>query len=166
MSAKRITSIAILTAVALTIFIAEAQIPVLIAVPGIKLGLSNIITIVAAYLLSRRDAGIIMMLRVFLGSVFGGSMLAFFYSAAGGICAFAVICLLYKIFDEKQIWAVSVFAAIAHNLAQLVIAVAIMNSPAIIWYAPWLVIAAVVTGAFTGVAAQLSLGRLKNLNVK
>ena len=83
MSTKRITSIAVLTAIALTIFIAEAQIPVLIAVPGIKLGLSNIITLVAVYLLSRRDAGMILMLRVFLGSIFGGSMLTLFLQRRG-----------------------------------------------------------------------------------
>ncbi len=166
MSTKRITSIAVLTAIALTIFIAEAQIPVLIAVPGIKLGLSNIITLVAAYLLSRRDAGIILMLRIFLGSVFSSSMLTFFYSAAGGLCAFAVICIMYKLFDEKQIWAVSVIAAMAHNIAQLLVAIAIMNSPDIIWFTPWLVIAAVVTGTFTGIAAQLSLARLKKIYIK
>lgn len=166
MSTKRITSIAVLTAIALTVYIVEAQIPVLIAVPGIKLGLSNIITLVAVYLLSKRDAGIILLLRIILGSIFAGNTMAFFYSAAGGLCAYAVICILSKLFNQKQIWAISIFSAIAHNIAQLLVAMAIMRSSAIIWYTPWLLIAAVVTGAFTGLCAQFSIGRLKHLYIK
>ena len=163
MSVKRMTLLAVLTAAALTIFIVEAQIPAFIAVPGVKLGLSNVITLAAAYLLSRRDAGIVLLMRIILGSMFAGGMAAFLYSAAGGVCAFAVVCVFYKVFDKKQLWAVSVLSAIAHNIAQLLVAAAVMNSSAVIWYAPWLIISAVLTGAFNGVAVQFAVKRLQKV---
>jgi len=166
MSVKRMAAIAALTAIALTIFMLEAQIPVVIAVPGIKLGLSNIVTLIAVYVLSKRDAGIILALRVVLGSVFAGNPMIFFYSAAGGLFSFTAVCLMTTILTEKQIWAAGVVSAIAHNTAQIAVAALLMPSPALFWYLPWLIIAAVVTGAFTGLAAQFAVNRLRSIKFK
>jgi heptaprenyl diphosphate synthase len=166
MSIKRMAAIAALTAIALTIFMLEAQIPVVLAVPGIKLGLANIVTLAAFFLLSRRDAGIILALRVVLGSIFSGSPMIFLYSAAGGLSGFASVCITASFLTEKQIWAAGIISAIAHNAAQIIVAVLIMDSPALIWYLPWLVIAAVITGAFTGFSAQFAVKRLKDMGIR
>jgi len=166
MSIKRMAAIAAFTAIALTIFMLEAQIPVVLAVPGIKPGLSNIVTLVAVYILSKKDAGIILALRIVLGSVFAGNPMIFFYSAAGGLMSFAAVCVMTSILSEKQIWAAGVISAIAHNTAQIIVAALILDSPALFWYLPWLVIAAVVTGAFTGLSAQYAVGRLGNMKIR
>ena len=77
--AGRITRLALLTAIALTIFMAEAQLPVL-PIPGVKLGLANIVTVYAMFALGPRDALLVLSSRVFLGAVFSGQMMTLFYS--------------------------------------------------------------------------------------
>jgi len=166
MSIKRMSAIAAFTAIALTIFMVEAQIPVIIAIPGIKLGLANIVTLVAVYVLSKKDAGIILALRIVLGSIFAGQAMVFLYSAAGALLSFASVCLTSSMLSEKQIWAVGVVSAIAHNVGQLAVAVLIMDTTAILWYLPWLVIAAVITGTFTGLSAQFAVKSLRNIKPK
>jgi heptaprenyl diphosphate synthase len=166
MSIKRIATIAAFTAIALTIFMLEAQIPVIIAVPGVKLGLSNIVTLIAVYILSKRDAGIILALRIMLGSIFAGNSMIFLYSAAGGLLSFASVCLTSSFLREKQIWAVGVLSAIAHNAAQIAVAALVMDSLALFWYLPWLIIAAIITGAFTGLSAQFAVKSLKNTRLR
>ena len=84
---------ALLTAIALTIFMAEAQIPNPIPIPGAKLGLANIVTVYAMFVLGPRDTLMILLARVFLGSVFSGQMMTFWYSMAGGLACFAVMLL-------------------------------------------------------------------------
>ena len=83
--ARRLTRLALLTAIALTIFLAEAQLPPLTWVPGIKLGLANIVTVYAMFVLGPADALLILCARVFLGAVFSGQMMTLLYSAAGGL---------------------------------------------------------------------------------
>ena len=85
--ARRITQMALLTAIALTIFMAEAQIPVPIPIPGIKLGLANIVTVYAVFALGPGDALLILVARVFLGAVFSGQMMTLFTAWGAGCCA-------------------------------------------------------------------------------
>ena len=80
--ARRLTRLALLTAIALTIFLVEAQLPALTAVPGIKLGLANIVTVYAVFTMGPGDALLILCARVFLGAVFSGQMMTLIYSAA------------------------------------------------------------------------------------
>lgn len=165
-SVRRITSDAMLTAIALTIFMVEAQITPVIAVPGIKLGLSNIVTLIAMYLLSGGDAAAILALRIFLGSVFGGNTAALIYSGAGGALSFLVMILMSKLLGEKQIWAVSIFSAVAHNIGQLIAAAFVLSSSAVFSYTPVLIITAVFVGVFTGLCAQYTVHRLKKLRLR
>ncbi len=166
MNIRRIASDALLSAIALTIFIVEAQIPLTFAVPGIKLGLSNIVTLITMYLLSKKDAGAVLLTRIVLGSVFSGNTVALLYSVAGGALAYSVMCLSSSALSEKQIWAVSIFSAIAHNMGQLMVAALVMRSSAVFAYTPVLVAAAIFVGAFTGISAQYTFLRLKNLRLK
>ena len=165
MSTKRLAADASLTAIALTIFIIEAQIPLTLAIPGIKLGLANIVTLVAIYLLSGKDAGAILVLRIILGSVFSGNLLALIYSIAGGALSFAAILLAHRLLGEKQIWAAGIFSAIAHNMGQILAAAFVINSSAVFAYTPVLIIAAIFTGTFTGLCAQYTVMRLKKLRL-
>lgn len=150
---KKLALMAALTAIALTIFIAEAQIPPLLPIPGAKLGLANIITLAAVVLMGRREAGEILLVRIILGSMFTGSVSALLFSIAGGVLAWAVMCLTVRFFGEKRIWIVSVLAALGHNAGQLAVAVWVTGTVSILAYGPVLIAAGVVTGVFTGFAA-------------
>lgn len=142
-----------LTAISLIIFIVEAQLPPLAPIPGIKMGLANIITLVALVWYGRREAFTVLMLRIILGSIFAGQMMSFIYSMAGGLLCFIIMSLTVKIFKENQLWIMSIFGALAHNVGQISIAVIVTSTWQVIGYFPLLAISAVITGAFTGLAA-------------
>ena len=156
---KRLAVLAMFTAIALTIFVAEAQIPPVVPIPGVKLGLANIVTLIAMALLGRRQAGEILLVRIVLGSVFTVS--AMLFSIAGGVLAYLVMCLTIRRLPERLLWVVSVLAAFGHNAGQLLVAVWVTGTPSILVYAPALVAASVITGAFTGVAAMYLVRALR-----
>lgn len=160
--ANRITRLALLTAIALTIFLAEAQLPV-IPVPGVKLGLANIVTVYAMFALGPGDALLVLSARVFLGAIFSGQMMTLLYSAAGGFLSWCVLGLLRKQLPEAQIWLASPVAAVFHNLGQLLAAAAVLRSWAVMVYLPYLILAAVMAGLFTGAAAQALIRRLNRI---
>ncbi|MDD6189304.1 MAG: Gx transporter family protein [Clostridiales bacterium] len=161
MNVKKLCTLALLTAAALVLFVAEARIPPVIAVPGVKLGLSNIIVLLTMYLYGRREGAIVMGLKIVLGSIFAGQLISFFYSAAGGVLCFAVMALLKGVLGEKQIWATSAFGAVAHNIGQLIVAIAILGTEKLVWYFPVLLASGIITGLFTGVCCQVALPRIR-----
>ena len=138
--AGRITRLALLTAIALTIFMAEAQLPVL-PIPGVKLGLANIVTVYAMFALGPRDALLVLSSRVFLGAVFSGQMMTLFYSGAGGLLSWSMLALLRRPLGRERIWLASPVSALFHNLGQLLAAAGIARSWAVLAYLPYLVLA-------------------------
>ena len=167
MKTGKLARMALLTAVALIIFMVEAQIPSPVPIPGVKLGLANIITVYAVFALGPGPAIMILVCRVFLGSVFSGQMMTLFYSLGGGLLCWCAMCLLRKVVTEKQIWICSVFGAVFHNIGQMIVAAAITKTPALLkTYLPILMVSAVLTGAFTGLAAQFLLDRLRKIGHK
>ena len=160
--AGRVARLALLTAIALTIFLVEAQLPAA-PIPGVKLGLANIVTVYAVFALGPRDALMILCARVFLGAVFSGQMMTLLYSGAGGLLSWLALCLLCRLLDRKQMWLASPVAGMCHNVGQLLAAAGVMRTWAVLAYLPYLVIAGVVAGLFTGVAAQVLDGRLEKL---
>ena len=156
---------ALLAAASLILFVVEAQIPPLIPVPGVKLGLANIITLVAMVLLSRREAGLVLLVRILLGAVFAGSPSTLLYSAAGGILAYGVMCLMVGRIPESRLWITSVVAALAHNAGQLIVCILVARTSQLIVYAPVLAASGILTGAFTGVAAAVLVKALRKINL-
>ena len=161
---RRLTRLALLTAIALTIFMAEAQIPVAIPIPGVKLGLANIVTVYAVFVLGPGDALMVLLARVLLGSMFSGQMMTLFYSLGGGLLCWAVLALLRRLFTREQLWLCSPVSAIAHNLGQLLVAAALMRTWAVLAYLPYLVLAGAASGLFTGLCAQFLIGRLDKIS--
>lgn len=159
-SVRRLTRAALLTAIALTIFMAEAQLPAPVPIPGVKLGLANIITVYAMYLLGPADTLLILISRIFLGAVFSGQMMTLLYSIGGGIVSFCAMLLLRRIFDEEHLWLVSPISAVCHNLGQLLVAAAVMQTWAVLAYLPYLILAAIISGLFTGWCTQFLVRRL------
>lgn len=160
MKTRKLTATALLTAVALSIFVAEAQIPVLTTIPGIKLGLANVVTVFSMYLLGPGATLCIVLIRVTLGCFSTGQMMAFLYSMTGGLLAFCVSALLHRCLSADRMWVVSVFAALAHNVGQIMVAIVVMGTPTIAYYLPALLISGTITGSFTGLCSQITYKRL------
>ena len=160
MKSRRLALSAVLAAIALTIFVLEAQIPLPLPVPGLKLGLSNVVTLFALAVLGWREAMVILLVRIVLGNIFTAQIMALLYSLASGLLSFAVMALLLRVLKRSQLWVAGVFGGIAHNLGQMAVAVAVTGTPALLMYLPVLLLCGIVTGAFTGLCAQLLRNRL------
>ena len=161
MKVKRIAELALLTALALIIFVVELQIPSLTPIPGIKLGLANIITVFAVYRYRAGEAALVLLARIILGSIFSGNMMAIMYSLAGGALCLLGMLLLKRVIPEKHMWLCSVFGAVLHNCGQVAVACIVTGTVWIVGYLPVLVLAGCVAGAFTGLCGQLVAGRIK-----
>lgn len=150
---KRLTLCAILIALALALSYTERFIPLqmVIPLPGVKLGLANIVTLIALYLLGPRDAFAILIPRCIFGAVFGGGITGLLFSLTGGILAMLTMILAQKI-PFFSIYGVSILGAAAHNVGQILAAMLLMNSHYIGAYLSYLLIVALFTGVATGAA--------------
>ena len=148
-----------LCAIALTIFMVEAQIPPLTPIPGIKMGLANIITVFTVFAIGSKEAAAVLFVRIFLGAVFAGNLSTIFYSGAGGLCAILVTIVSRKILTKKQLWIAGVLGAIAHSIGQMAMAITITQTVGLIAYLPVMVGASVLSGSFTGLCAQYLVNR-------
>ena len=175
MNTRKLTVIAILTAIALIIFIVEAQIPLPVPIPGVKLGLANTVTLFALFLKSRgtsktgdsfmsyftaANVFTILLCRIILGAVFTGRPVAIFYSLAGGVLGFAAQVIMKRFVSDKQIWVCGAIGAVFHNVGQILAAIIITGTPTIAAYLPALIIAGIFTGVVTGLIAQFTLHRI------
>jgi heptaprenyl diphosphate synthase len=160
---RKLALMAVLTAIALTIFMIENQLPSIVPIPGVKLGLANIITLTAMVLLGRKEAGAVLLVRIIMGAMFAGSPATLLYSGAGGLLAYVVMCITIGLFSEKQLWIVSALAGIAHNAGQLIACVLVVKTPGVFAYAPILAVSGIVTGCFTGFAAMYLVQALKKV---
>lgn len=142
------------TTIALTIFVVESYLPPLAPIPGIKLGLANTITLIVLALWGWKEGMLVLFLRILLGSMLTGNVISCCFSLAGGILCFLVMSLLKNIVPQKMIWLLSVIGAIFHNIGQLLVACIVLGSSSVFWYFPILLTSGIVTGTFTGVAAQ------------
>ena len=161
MKTKRLTRDAMLAGAALIIFIVEAQLPPLTSIPGIKMGLANIITVYAVFALGPADAALILAARVLLGATFAGGLSALMYSAAGGLACLLVMLALRRALSMKQIWVASVIGAAAHNAGQIAVAVAVTGTVGLAAYLPVLLMSGMIAGLFTGLCAQALINRMK-----
>lgn len=162
-SVRRLALCALLTAIALTIFVVEAQFPLPVPVPGLKLGLSNIVTLFALFVFGWKEALAILLVRVFLGNLITGQMMSLLYSLAGGLLSFVCILLVRRILKEDQLWAAGVIGGIAHNIGQMAVAVFVTQTPALLAYLPVLILCGIATGVLTGLTAQFLNQKLRRL---
>ena len=159
MKIRTLARMGLLCALALIIFMVEAQIPSPVPVPGIKLGLANIVTVFAVWILGSRQAAGILTARIFLGAVFSGNFGTIFYSAAGGFFAILAVILLKKILKENQLWVAGCVGAVCHSIGQMAVAVVLTGTPGLLVYLPVMIACSLVAGLFTGLCAQLLVNR-------
>lgn len=160
MSVKKITTLALLTTIALTIFMIEAAIPTLVPIPGVKLGLANIVTLFVINQFGITDGALVLFARIVLASIFGGQMVSFMYSLCGGFLCLIVMVLINRLLMGKFVFITSIFGAIAHNLGQIFVAYVILSMSGIFAYLPYLMISGIVTGLFTGLVCHFLIKAL------
>ena len=156
----RIARCALLAALAMVLSYIEGWFPPPLAIPlpGVKLGLANIVTLFALYRLGSTDALYILLTRCLLGALFAGNASALLYATLGGLMAWLVMCLLCKV-ERFSVYGVSVGGAAAHNCGQILAAVLTLGNFAPLSYLPYLLFISVGSGALTG---ALSAGLLRS----
>ncbi|MGE5573980.1 MAG: Gx transporter family protein [Bacillota bacterium] len=155
---RRLTHIAIYVALALVLHVTESFIPVPFMVPGAKLGLANIITLIVIVLSGAYDALVVVALRTFLGSLLSGALTSFAFSIVGGLLAAVVMSVAQRRLGRVfGLVGVSVLGAVSHNIGQLLVAGVLVGTIGIYSYLPVLLVAGVATGYFVGITAGFIL---------
>lgn len=152
----RIAACGVLTALALIFSYIEFLVPLPIAIPGIKLGLANIVCLVCLYALGERYAFLINVTRIALAALLFGSVFSALYALAGGIVSFAVMALLKRT-KTFSVCGVSMAGGVFHNLAQLAVAGFLVESAQVFYYFPVLLLSGMATGIGIGILATLIL---------
>ena len=147
--ARRVAISALFASLALIFSYIEAILPAAPGIPGIKLGIANLVVIIAMYRLSSRYALTINLIRIFLAGFMFSGLYGAIYSLCGCILSFAVMCLLKKS-DAFSVVGVSMGGGVAHNIGQLCIAAILVSSPQIFYYLPVLIISGTVSGILIG----------------
>ena len=135
----------------------ESMLPAVSGVPGIKLGLSNIITLVVLWKYSAKDAFFVLLVRILLATMFFGQAMSLLYSLSGGIlCLFAML-LVKLLLHGNYLFLASMTGAVFHNLGQIGVAFLLTSVPAVLVYLPFLLLSGLVTGLFIGLCARFTL---------
>ena len=150
LSTKQLTLCAMLTALALGLSYLENFFPLtaIVPLPGVKLGLANIVTLFALYALGTVPAWMILIARCFLGAVFAGNLNALIFSIMGGACAMGLMSILSRR-GKLSVYGVSTGGAAAHNCGQIAAAVLTLGNSGPVWYLPFLLGASLFTGMLT-----------------
>lgn len=156
MKLKRLTVLSLYVTLSLAVYAAESAIPPLVPIPGIKLGLANIITLLLLRRYSLGDAALVLTARILLSTLLFGQFLSFFYSLAGGFLSLFAMFLTGRLLHGKMSFLTGAVGGLTHNLGQLVTAFALTATPGVFAYLPFLTLSGILTGLFTGLAASFT----------
>lgn len=165
LTTKKLASCAVLTALALGLSTLESLFPVsvLVPLPGIKLGLANIVTVFALYRLGDIPALAILIARCLLGAMFAGNASALLFSLMGGVLAMLTMIVLRRV-RGLSVYGVSIAGAAAHNIGQICAAMVVLGGTAVLGYLPALLGVSLVTGALTGFVTSLLFRAMGSIN--
>lgn len=161
MGHKKVAYYGLLCALALIMSYLEMLIPLHIAVPGIKLGLANVVVLITLYSMGPKDAFYISFVRILLTGLLFAGFAGFLYSVAGASLSFLAM-LLFKKWERLSIVGVSVVGGVFHNVGQITVAALVVDNAKLYYYLPPLIFAGVGTGILTGILAKCSLPYLRN----
>lgn len=157
---KRVAYYGVLVALAFIFSYVESFIVIPIPVPGIKLGLANLVVVVALYILDAKAAFAISVVRILLVGFTFGNLFSMVYALAGGLLS-----VFLMILCKKNNWfstmGVSIIGGVSHNIGQILVAMVVLESTNLIYYLPMLIAAGAITGAVIGIVGQLMIDRLK-----
>ena len=161
---NRVAYFGVFTALALIFSYIETLIPVNFGIYGVKLGLANLIIVVALYKIGIGEAFLLSVVRVVLSGFLFGNYFSIIYSLAGGMLSLAVMSLL-KRSGGFSVMGVSIAGGVFHNIGQLIVAMLVVETFSVIYYVPVLLTAGMLTGLVIGIAANGMLRRLKGLRM-
>ena len=153
MSTKRIANISMLIALAIIFSYVEVLIPISIGIPGIKMGLANIVIVIALYSLNLGDVWMISIIRIFI--------IGIAYSLSGAVVSLTIMAIIKKS-NILGIMGTSIIGGVSHNIAQLLVAMFVVSNNVVLYYMPVLIIAGVITGAMIGILSQRVVNILKD----
>lgn len=164
---KKMVLISLFISQALILSIIESWIPIPIPMPGVKLGLANIITLIVIIFFGFKEALTVVIIRTMLASIFGGGgLIVFLFSSVGGVSSVIVMASLYKVkYDIFSTVGISVAGAAAHNIGQVLVAILIMQDIAIITILPLLLILGSIMGILVGIASNFLEEKLRKAKI-
>lgn len=161
---SKVAYFGVFTALALIFSYVENLIPFQIGIPGVKLGLANLIIVIALYKMNLKETYLLSVTRIILSGFIFGNLFSIIYSLSGGLLSLSVMAFLKKQ-GGFSVMGISIAGGVMHNVGQLLVAMVIVETFSIIYYIPVLLIAGVITGLVIGVAANEMLKRLVNINL-
>ena len=164
MKTKKVAMLGLTIALAMIMSYIEALVPLSFAVPGIKMGLANIVIIFVLYKIGTKEAILVSLIRVILVSLLFSNVMAMAYSIAGAVLSLSVMWLLKKT-DKFSFIGVSIAGGIMHNVGQIIMAVILLGTEQIALYLPVLIITGTATGVVIGIVSGLVINRFKNIRI-
>ena len=159
---SRVAYFGVFTALALIFSYVETLIPVNLGIPGVKLGLANLIIVVALYKMRLSEAYLLSVVRVLLAGFIFGNYFSIIYSLAGGLLSLTVMALLNK-WGGFSLQGISIAGGVFHNIGQLIVAAVVVETFSVTYYFPVLLVAGLLTGLVIGIVAEMMLKRLVNI---
>jgi heptaprenyl diphosphate synthase len=161
---KQMVLLSMMMAIAIILHYIESLFPLPVAIPGIKLGLSNVVSLVALYLFGPGSAILIMVLRVLMTSFLYSGLSSAIFSLFGGILAVSAMILIWTLRNKGfSIVGASVAGGIFHNAGQLMAASIVLGTSAVFSFFPYLIVSGIVTGTATGLLSNMIVPRLKTI---
>ena len=159
---SRVAYFGVFTALALIFSYVETLIPVNLGIPGVKLGLANLIIVVALYKMRLSEAYLLSVVRVLLAGFIFGNYFSIIYSLAGGLLSLTVMALLKK-WGGFSLQGISIAGGVFHNIGQLIVAAVVVETFSVTYYFPVLLVAGLLTGLVIGIVGEMMLKRLVNI---
>lgn len=153
---KKMTTLTVFLAVSLCISLAESFFPPLVPIPGVRLGLANVVTLLLLYDFTPGETFLVLLMRIFLSAFCAGQAMSFVYSLCGGVLCFLIMWFLYRFLCGRFLVLTSIFGALAHNAGQLMAACLFTGGFGVLTYSPVLVVSGILTGCFTGLCAYFT----------
>lgn len=160
MRSSKVAQYGLFAALAILMGYVEMLIPLPLLVPGMKLGLANVIIVIVLYHMDAKSAFFISLVRVLMSGLLFQGFAGLLYSLAGALLSLAVMALLKKT-GKVSITGVSVMGGVFHNVGQIIVAAAVVENIKMAYYLPFLLVTGVVTGFVIGAVARLALGYLQ-----
>ena len=164
MKTKKVAMLGLTIALAMIMSYIEALVPLSFAVPGIKMGLANIVIIFVLYKIGTKEAILVSIIRVILVSLLFSNVMAMAYSIAGAVLSLSVMWILKKT-DKFSFVGFSIAGGIMHNVGQIIMAVILLGTEQIALYLPVLIITGTATGVVIGIVSGLVINRFKNIRL-
>lgn len=161
---SRVAYFGVFTALALIFSYVESLIPINFGIPGVKLGLANLITLIALYKMSVKEAFLISIARVVLSGFIFGNLFAILYSLAGGLLSLAIM-TWFKRSNKFSIYGISMAGGVFHNVGQLMMAILVVESVTIAGYLPVLLVSGLLTGLVIGAVSGETLKRIGKIKI-